>query len=74
MPTTPGRELIRCSMDWTQEPQVIPSTPRETEHTLPFCAMIALSRKTKQQCQKALATLCVVPLKRQRVLRESEWK
>lgn len=43
MSTTPGREPIRCSMDWTQEPQVIPSTPRETEHRLPFCAMLASS-------------------------------
>lgn len=48
MSTTPGKDPIRCSMDWTQEPQVIPSTPRETEHRLPFCAMTASSRKTKQ--------------------------
>lgn len=48
MSITPGREPMRCSMDWTQEPQVIPSTPRETEHRLPFCVMIASSKKTQE--------------------------
>lgn len=42
---TPGRDPMRCSMDWTQEPQVIPFTPRETEHRLVFCVMIAQSKK-----------------------------
>lgn len=27
---TPERPPIRCSMDWTQDPQVMPSTPRIT--------------------------------------------
>lgn len=47
MSMTPGRDPMRCSMDWTQEPQVIPSTPRETEHRLSFCVMTALSKKTR---------------------------
>lgn len=42
MSITPAEELIRCSMDWTQELQVIPSTPRVTPHRLPLSVMVAL--------------------------------
>lgn len=38
---------MRCSIDWTQEPQVIPSTPRESEHSLTFCVMIATEKGNK---------------------------
>lgn len=78
MSKTPGREPIRCSMDWTQEPQVIPSTPRETEHRLLFCAMTASSRKTKtkQEWQDAFAigTLHGFRFKTEWLLRESARK
>lgn len=45
---TPGSNPMRCSMDWTQEPQVIPTTPRETEHRLTFCGMIAFFERTQK--------------------------
>ena len=53
---TPGKDPMRCSMDWTQEPQVIPSTPRDTEHRLTFCVMIAFSERT-QEGQQLLSNI-----------------
>lgn len=49
MSITPTKEPIRCSMDWTQELQVIPSTPRVTKHRLPLSVMIALPKMKGQE-------------------------
>lgn len=46
---TPGRDPMRCSIDWTHEPQVIPSTPSDTEHRLTFWVMITQSEKTQEK-------------------------
>lgn len=40
---------MRCSMDWMQEPQVMPSTPTETEHRLGFCVMIVSPKRTQER-------------------------
>lgn len=45
---TPGRPPIRPSMDWTQEPQVMPSTPRVTRHRLALNAIPPLEDESKQ--------------------------
>lgn len=45
---TPAKEPTRCSMDWTHELQVMPSTPRATKARLPLAAMTA-SPKQKER-------------------------